>query len=112
MEHNAFFFADHNDWQQVGEGISRQITGFNYSLMMVKVKFEAGAIGALHTHVHSQASFVASGIFEVTIKGEMQLLKSGDCFFAEPNQEHGVKCIEAGVLVDVFNPLREDFLKK
>ncbi len=110
MNTNYFFETDH-EWQVVGEGISRQIAGYNDALMMVKVKFKVGAIGALHAHPHSQASFVASGVFDVTISGEIQRLIAGDCFFAAPDQEHGVQCIEAGILVDVFNPKRDDFLK-
>lgn len=105
-----FFISDNNAWQPAGEGITRQITGYNNGLMMVKVAFETGAIGTLHNHVHTQASYVASGVFEVVIDGYKQVLKAGDTFFVAPNMVHGVVCLEAGVLVDVFNPRREDFL--
>jgi quercetin dioxygenase-like cupin family protein len=106
----TFFIASENEWQAAGEGITRQITGHNNGLMMVKVAFEKGAIGTLHHHVHTQASYVASGVFEAEVGGVKQLLNAGDTFFVEPNLVHGVVCIEAGLLVDVFNPHREDFL--
>lgn len=106
----TFFIEKENQWQPAGEGIKRQITGHNNGLMMVKVAFEKGAVGTLHHHVHTQASYVASGVFEAEVDGIKQLLNAGDTFFVEPNLVHGVVCLEAGLLVDVFNPHREDFL--
>lgn len=106
----TFFIESDNAWQPAGDGIKRQITGYNNGLMMVKVAFEQGAIGTPHHHIHTQACYVASGVFEATIDGVTQVLNAGDTFFVEPNLVHGVVCLEAGVLVDVFNPHREDFL--
>ena len=109
---NDFFITKENTWEDVDKGISRQITNYNKDLMMVKVKFEKGAIGYKHHHIHSQASYVASGKFEVTIDNNTKTLETGGTFFANPNLVHGVECIEAGVLIDVFNPVREDFLSQ
>lgn len=106
----TFFIEGENAWQPAGEGITRQITGYNNGLMMVKVAFEKGAVGVLHHHVHTQASYVAAGVFEAEVDGIKQLLNAGDTFFVEPGLVHGVVCLEAGLLVDVFNPHREDFL--
>ena len=105
-----FFQGKQNDWEKAGEGITRQITGFNDNLMMVKVKFEKGAIGYLDDHIHTQASYVASGKFKITINGNSEVLKAGDSFFVEPNLKHGAECLEAGLLIDIFSPLREDFI--
>ena len=107
---NKFQLGEEIVWENVGEGIQRQMFGYNNQMMMVKVKFEKGAIGTLHQHIHTQASYVESGSFEITINGEKQILKTGDGFFVNPNLIHGAVCLEAGVLVDVFNPMREDFL--
>ena len=46
------------------------------------------------------------------IKGEKKILVAGDGFYAEPDVPHGVVCLEAGVLIDAFSPVRADFLKK
>lgn len=51
-----------------------------------------------------------SGIFEVEIGGEKRVLKAGDGFLAPSNVPHGVVCLESGVLIDVFTPMREDFI--
>lgn len=111
-EGKRFFKEETEEWEFVSEGILRQFVGFNLQLMMVKVKFEKGAIGYLHDHFHNQVSYVASGKFEIEIAGEKQILTQGDGFFVQPNLLHGAKCLEAGILIDVFNPVREEFLRK
>jgi quercetin dioxygenase-like cupin family protein len=98
-------------WEQVGEGIKRKIMAYDERLMVVKVAFEKGGIGTVHQHHHTQITHVESGVFEVEIDGDKKILKSGDAFFIPTNIWHGAVCIEAGVLIDVFSPMREDFIK-
>jgi len=99
-------------WEDLGEEVKRQVFGYDNHLMLVKVKFEKGLVGTSHSHLHSQSSFVAEGVFEVTIGDEKKNLKAGDGFYVQPNVIHGVYCLEAGLLIDSFSPYREDFVKK
>jgi quercetin dioxygenase-like cupin family protein len=55
---------------------------------------------------------VASGKFEFTINGETKIVEAGDGVYMEPDVLHGCKCLEAGILIDCFSPMRQDFLKK
>jgi quercetin dioxygenase-like cupin family protein len=98
-------------WQQMDESVRRKIMSFDDRLMLVKVEFLTGGVGSLHQHPHTQISHVESGVFEVEIAGEKKVLKAGDCFYVPPNAIHGAVCIEAGVLIDVFSPMREDFFE-
>ena len=98
------------EWQAAGPGIQRQVYGYGDQVMMVKVKFEKDAVGTVHSHPHVQVSYVESGAFEVNISGEVKTLQAGDGFYVPSGLEHGCRCLEAGVLVDVFTPYREDFL--
>jgi len=111
MHSVAFQFNNDLLWRDLGNGISRQIFGYNETIMMVKVKFEKGAVGELHKHFHTQVSYVESGSFEMTIGGEKRIIKTGDGFYVHPDVMHGTICLEPGVLVDVFSPVREDFLE-
>jgi quercetin dioxygenase-like cupin family protein len=97
-------------WEDLGLGVKRKIMAYNDHLMLVKVAFEKDAIGTLHQHPHLQMSFVAEGSFEVTMGDRKKTLTKGDVFFALSNIVHGVVCLEEGLLIDVFNPAREDFL--
>lgn len=97
-------------WEVAGEGVRRQIMGYDGQLMVVKVEFQKGAVGSQHAHYHSQATYVASGVFELSINGEKQVLKAGEGYYVEPDAIHGCVCLEAGVLIDTFSPVRADFL--
>ncbi|WP_394993112.1 cupin domain-containing protein [Emticicia sp.] len=102
---------DELPWETVDPKIKRKIMAYNNDLMLVKVAFEQGGVGAIHKHPHLQISYVASGVFELTIGGESKVLNEGDVYFVPSDVLHGAVCIEDGVLIDVFNPMREDFVK-
>jgi len=99
------------NWEQVAPGVSRAILAYEESLMVVKVKFETEAIGVRHQHIHVQITYVESGVFEVEVGEQKKVLRKGDSFLASSNIWHGVVCLEAGVLIDTFSPIRKDFLK-
>jgi quercetin dioxygenase-like cupin family protein len=99
------------EWETVGEGVQRKIMAYDDKLMLVKVKFDTGGIGALHQHFHTQITHIESGLFEVEIAGEKKVLKAGDAFYIPSNVMHGAVCLDEGVLIDVFSPMREDFIK-
>jgi quercetin dioxygenase-like cupin family protein len=105
-----FILSAEAAWESPDAGVRRQVMGYSEQLMLVKVEFRAGAAGAVHAHPHAQASYVASGRFEVQVGEEKKTLSAGDGFFAAPNVPHGVICLEGGVLVDTFNPMRRDFV--
>lgn len=109
-ESSNFQYEKEIAWQYPDKGVSRQIMGYNDDIMMVKVKFETGAVGTPHKHPHSQTTYVVSGVFEFTIDGETQTVKAGDGVYMKPDVLHGCTCVEAGVLIDTFSPMRADFL--
>lgn len=98
--------------EQLETGILRQIIGYGPDLMLCRVWFDQGAIGQVHSHPHSQTSYIESGCFRVLVDGEQRELCAGDGFFIAPDLEHGATCLETGVILDAFSPAREDFLRK
>lgn len=106
----VFIDSETIPWEETGPGVRRKILSYDASLMVVKVQFEKGGIGALHKHPHIQISYIESGVFEVEIDGVKKIQRAGDAYFAPSNLVHGVVCLEAGVLIDSFSPMREDFI--
>src|ERR1043165_6000798 len=94
LKGNAFTSAGAIEWEQLGGGVERKILGYDDQVMMVVVRFEKGAIGSLHHHVHRQVSYVESGKFEVEIDGKKKILQQGDSFFVAPDSVHGVVALE------------------
>ncbi len=111
LKSENFIFGEEADWVQINDGMRRQILGYDKQIMLVKIEFKAGGVGYAHQHVHCQCSYVVSGIFEFQIGEEIKIVNAGDGLYMESNVMHGVKCIEEGILIDTFSPVRKDFLK-
>ena len=111
VQSNLYQIENEIPWEDLGNGIQRQVYGYDDKVMLVKVKFEKDAIGQLHHHPHTQVTYVESGIFEMTIGDVTKSIQTGDGFYVPPHAVHGIVCIQPGMLVDVFAPLREDFLQ-
>ncbi len=101
---------DDATWVEAAPGVRRAVLARRPELMLVAVRFEAGAVGSPHSHPHVQASYVAEGTFDVTIDGATTRLGPGSSFIVAPNLVHGVVAIEPGLLIDAFTPQRDDFL--
>ncbi len=108
---NEFQFENEIPWEDLNNGIHRQVFGYDDTLMLVKAKFITGAVGVMHQHHHSQVTYVDSGVFEMTIGDKKKIIKKGDGYYVPPNVLHGCVCLEPGILIDAFSPHREDFLK-
>ncbi|MDQ0470890.1 cupin domain-containing protein [Labrys wisconsinensis] len=105
-----FIEASDEGWTDLGTGVRRRVRLQIPEMMMVEFAFEAGAVGALHSHPHVQCSTVQRGRFDVTIAGVTRRLGQGSAYIVPPGAVHGVVALEPGLLLDVFAPRREDFL--
>lgn len=97
-------------FQSAGEGVTRKILSWSENMMIVEMEFKKGATGALHRHIHEQIGYVVKGKLELTDEGEKTVLIEGDSYYMAPGEEHGVKALEETKLIDVFTPMRQDFL--
>ncbi|WP_438754367.1 cupin domain-containing protein [Pararhizobium sp. O133] len=98
------------NWTETSPGNRRAVLSQRPEMMLVAFSFDKGAIGALHSHPHTQVSYVAKGSFEVTVDGVTTTLPTGSSFIVAPNLVHGVVALEEGLLIDTFTPRRDDFL--
>ncbi len=97
-------------WIVPGIGIRRRVLADDAQLMVVEFEFEKDASGALHRHVHTQSTFVQSGVFAFTLGPETYTLHAGDSIVVPSNMAHGCVALEPGTLIDTFTPRRDDFL--
>jgi len=97
-------------WTEVAPGNHRAVLSHRPEMMLVAFRFEEGAVGALHSHPHTQVSYVAEGAFDVTVDGVTTRLEQGSSFIVAPDLLHGVVALRKGLLIDTFTPRRDDFL--
>lgn len=102
----------HNEANAIAcaDGVVRRVLAYSDDLMCVENTFETGAIGSLHRHPHTQITYVVEGVFEFTIDGVTKVVKKGDTMLKQDAVVHGCKCLEKGILLDIFTPMREDFV--
>lgn len=105
------------DWDKIpvektAEGIERQmVVGEN--VMICRFRFAPFVVTAEHSHPHEQMTLVVQGKVRFTIGGEERIVVAGDVLHFPPNNRHGATMLdEEVILIDVFSPIREDFLKK
>lgn len=102
---------DNIPFEDLGNGLKRKILAYNEDLMVVYVHFEKDSVGEKHTHVNSQVTYCLSGKFEYYLNDEIHILNKGDSIVVDKNLIHGLKCLEEGVVLDIFSPYRKDFIK-
>ncbi len=104
--------ATQDDFQQINNFSKRSIAVFNPEMMGTKVVFtELTEDKGLHSHEHTQITYVVSGKFLFFIGNEIIKVKQGDVLLIESNVLHGCIPLELRAeLFDVFNPMRQDFL--
>lgn len=93
-----------------GAGVTRRVLAYDKDVMCVENTFAKGAVGAMHSHPHTQITYIVSGRFRFTIGSETREVGPGDTLLKQNGVEHGCVCLEAGKLLDIFTPMREDFV--
>ena len=105
----------HTDWssipvEQLEPGIERQmIVGEN--LMICRLRIAPKVVTPAHDHPHEQMTIVERGRALFTIGDEQRIASAGDVLHFPPGTWHGATMLdEEVILVDIFSPIREDFL--
>jgi quercetin dioxygenase-like cupin family protein len=105
----------HTDWtnvpvERLEDGIERQmIVGEN--VMICRLRFAPNVVTPPHDHPHEQMTLVERGRVLFTIGDEQRIAQTGDVLHFPPGTWHGATMLdEEVILVDIFSPIREDFL--
>ena len=105
----------HTDWasipvEQLEEGIERQMI-VGEKVMICRLRFAPNIVTPAHDHPHEQMTIVERGRVLFTIGDEQRIAKAGDVLHFPSGTWHGATMLdEEVILVDIFSPIREDFL--
>lgn len=105
----------HTDWSQVpveniAEGIERQMI-VGEKIMICRLRFAPNVVTPAHDHPHEQMTFVERGRVLFTVGDKQRVAKAGDTLHFPSGIWHGATMLEEEViLIDIFSPIREDFL--
>lgn len=92
------------------KGVSLDSLAAGEKSMVCKMNYVVGNFATEHAHPHEQSGYVISGRYLMTINGQEYELGPGDSYAIPGNTPHSFKVIESGEVIDVFTPIREDYL--
>ena len=103
------------DWsvipvERVAEGIERQLF-WGDRVMVCRLRIAPHTVTPVHSHPHEQITMVERGRVRYIVDGQELVLKQGDLLHLPSGIAHGATMLdEEVVLIDVFSPVREDFI--
>ena len=107
-----FSTRDNSGYKESLPGIRQKTLAHGDKTLMVEFRLQKGAVLPMHTHPHEQTGYLVSGRLDLTIGNEMRRLGPGDSWCIQADTEHGAKPLEDSVAVEVFSPVRKDYLPK
>ena len=114
---NALLQFPTRDWNSIpvehlAEGIERQMV-WGERLMVCRLRFAPRVVTAIHSHPHEQMTLVVAGRVLFTVEDQVREVAAGDVLHFPPGVRHGATMLdEEVVLIDIFSPIREDFLPR
>lgn len=92
-------------------GLRRRVLAYNDKLFLAEHEMVKGWVGTVHSHPHDQVVYVAHGHLRVTCRGTTFDCRTGDSFVVRGGVEHGASALEDSLVVDIFTPCREDYIR-
>lgn len=97
-------------YMRATEGIEQKTLVYGEKTLMVEFRLHKGALLPLHAHPHEQTGYLVSGRILLTVGPEVHEVVAGDSWCIAGGVKHGVEIIEDSVAVEVFAPVRKEYL--
>ncbi len=91
-------------------GIDQKTLVYGEKTLMVEFRLKKGYPLPRHAHPYEQTGYLVSGRMILTIGDTPQECREGDSWCIAQNVEHSADILEDTVAIEVFSPVREDFL--
>lgn len=99
-----------NGYRELLPGIRQKTPVYGKNMLLAEFRLAMGAVLPMHRHPHEQIGYLVAGRLRFTIGDEVSTVGSGDSWCIPGDVEHGVEVLEEAVVIEVFSPLREDYL--
>lgn len=97
-------------YRELIEGVEMKTLAHGDKTLLAKFHLSKGAAIPMHAHIYEQTGYMVSGRMRFTIGSEQFECEPGDTWCIAGDVEHGVDVLEDAVVVEVFSPVREDYL--
>jgi quercetin dioxygenase-like cupin family protein len=100
-----------NGYQEIVDGIRIKTINHGQNMIMTEFLLTKGAILPEHSHIYEQTGYLIKGNIKLTLNNKTRELKTGDSWNIPGGVMHNADIIEDSIAIEIFNPLREDYLK-
>ncbi len=105
-----YYRWDEVNYEQMNPLFGRRVVHGD-RLTLARVYLKRGCQVPLHQHENEQVSNVIEGRLRFEIGGREQVVGAGELVRIPPNVPHSAEALEDTVCLDIFNPVREDWLR-
>ena len=92
------------------KGVHMKTMVYGEKTLLTEVKLDEGAVIPSHKHPHEQTGYLVSGCLDFLVDGAHHVVRPGDSWNFVGDVEHGATVIEEAVAIEIFSPVREDYL--
>lgn len=105
-------FLKHNEqgYRQLLTGIHLKTLAYGEKTLLGKFHLEKGSLLPRHSHPNEQTGYMLSGRMRFTIGDENYDVEPGDSWCIPAGIEHSAELLEDSYIIEVFSPVREDYL--
>ncbi len=94
------------------KGIDMKTLVYGEKTLMAEFRLQKGSVLPRHSHPHEQTGYLVKGRIRFSIGAEECDAQAGDTWCIPGGVDHGAEIIEDSVAIEVFSPVREDYLPK
>ncbi|MGD8292288.1 MAG: cupin domain-containing protein [Desulfobacterales bacterium] len=105
-----FCKKDTGKTRQVLNGVDLTTLVHGDKTLMAQFNIAKGSVIPVHSHPHEQTGFLISGKLRFNVDGEIFDEEPGDSWCLPGGVEHSAEALEDSVIIEVFSPVREDYL--
>jgi quercetin dioxygenase-like cupin family protein len=106
----VFLTGTDDGYTDVLRGIRRKTLSYGAATLMTEFRLQAGCPLPVHDHPQEQTGYLVSGRLRLSIGGETHDVTPGDSWSIPGGVPHGAEVLEDAVAIEVFSPVREDYL--
>lgn len=104
--------ADPRGFHRLVEGVEMNTLAFGQHTLMAEVRLAQGAVIPPHAHIHEQTGYLVCGCLRLIDGDKTEVLEPGDSWSIPGGQRHGAEALDDCIVVEVFSPVREEYLPK
>ena len=106
-----FYKSTETGFTQILPGVQIKTLTYGDLTLFTEYRMKRGSVLPRHSHVHEQTGYLVKGNVLLTIGSEECNVTPGDSWCIQSNVEHNAQILSDSVAIEVFAPVREDYLK-